>query len=328
MLETLLQEDVLEIQKENNPKKEELKSAILKLKKEKNALILAHYYQEGDIQDIADYKGDSLALAQQAKVTDADIIVFAGVHFMAETAKILNPTKKVVLPDLDAGCSLESSCPPGAFSDFISQHPKHTVVSYINCSAEVKALSDIICTSSNAVKIINSIPKDNPIIFAPDKNLARYVIKETGRDMLVWQGACVVHEAFSMDKLLALYQEHPDAEIIAHPECEEHILQVANFIGSTSALLKYIQQSDNQKFIVTTEAGILHEMNKVAPYKTLIPAPSAENNTCACSECVFMKMNTLEKLYLCLKNESPEIILSENLIKKAYISIQRMLDKS
>lgn len=309
--------------------KAELQTAIKKLKADRNAIILAHYYQESDIQDIADYKGDSLGLARRAKATEADIIVFAGVHFMAETAKILNPTKKVLLPDLKAGCSLEMSCPPQAFKDFIRQYPKHTVVSYINCSAEVKALSDIICTSSNAVKIINQIPADQPIIFAPDKNLARYVIKETGRkDIVVWDGACTVHEAFSIEKLLNLYAQHPDAEIIAHPECEEHILKVAAFIGSTTALLNHIQTSSHSKFIIATEMGILHEMQKAAPQKTLIPAPSKENNTCACSECEFMKMNTLEKLYLCLKHETPEINLSKRLMTDALIPIERMLAMS
>ena len=306
-----------------------LQAAILELKLQKNALILAHYYQESAIQDIADYKGDSLGLARQAKATDADMIVFAGVHFMAETAKILNPSKKVLLPDLKAGCSLEMSCPPQAFKRFIEQHPGHTIVSYINCSAEVKALSDIICTSSNAVKIVNQIPTDQPIIFAPDKNLARYVIQQTGRDnIVVWDGACIVHEAFSIEKLLDLYTEHPDAQIIAHPECEDHILQVANFIGSTSALLKHIKSSPHDKFIIATEVGILHEMQKAAPQKTLIPAPSKENNTCACSECEFMKMNTLEKLFLCLKHESPEITLPQHLMINALKPIQRMLEMS
>ena len=306
----------------------DLHEEIEKLKKEKNAIILAHYYQEDPIQEIADYKGDSLGLSQQAKQTDADIIVFAGVHFMAETAKILNPTKKVILPDLYAGCSLSDSCPPEQFKDFVAQHPDHVIVSYINCSAEIKALSDIICTSSNALKIIDAIPKDKPIIFAPDKNLGRYIIHETGREMLLWDGSCIVHEAFSIDKLLSLHKEYPEAKIIAHPECEEHILKVANFIGSTTALLKHVQKDPHDTFIVATEAGILHEMKKAAPHKNLIPAPSNEDNTCACSECAFMKMNTLKKLYICMKCEFPEITLSEDLIRKAYTPIQKMLDIS
>lgn len=301
---------------------------IKKLKKEKNAVILAHYYQDGDIQDIADYVGDSLGLSQKAAETKADMIVFAGVHFMSETAKILNPTKKVVLPDLKAGCSLADAAPAEEFRKFVEAHPDHTVISYINCTAEVKALSDIICTSSNAVKIVNSVPKDTPIIFAPDKNLGKFVIKETGRDMLLWDGACMVHEAFSIEKLLLLKQENPDAIIIAHPESEAHILKTAEFVGSTTALLNYVKKSDNKQFIIATEAGILHEMKRDNPDKLILAAPSNEDNTCACAECFYMKMNTMEKLYLCMKNEKPELTLPQELIDKAYIPMKRMLDIS
>ena len=298
---------------------------INRLRKEKNAVILAHYYQEPEIQEIADYLGDSLYLAQMAASTDADMIVFAGVHFMAETAKILNPNKKVLLPDLKAGCSLADSCPTEPFAEFKAQHPDHFVISYINCSAEIKALSDIICTSSNALKIIQSLPEDQKIIFAPDKNLGSYLQKVTGRDMLLWDGACMVHEAFSMDKILDLVKEHPDAKIIAHPESEAHILRTASFIGSTTALLKHVQTDPHHKFIVATEAGILHEMRKAAPDKEIIPAPAQKNNTCACSECEFMKLNTLEKLYLCMEHELPEILLPEHLMNQALAPIQRML---
>lgn len=303
----------------------DLVNEIGKLKKEKNAIILAHYYQEDIIQDVADFVDDSLGLSQQAEKTNKDMIVFAGVHFMAETAKILNPEKKVVLPDTNAGCSLEESCQPEDFKRFIDQHPDHMVVTYINCSAEVKALSDIICTSSNAVKIIQSIPKDKPIIFAPDKNLGNYLIKETGRDMLLWDGVCVVHEAFAIEELLQVYREHPKAQIIAHPESREHILKVAQFIGSTTALLKHVMEDPCKEFIVATEAGILHQMHKEVPGKTFIPAPVGGGDSCACSECAFMKLNTLEKLYLCMKYEQPEIILSNDLIQKAYLPIKRML---
>ncbi len=298
---------------------------IQELKKEKNAVILGHYYQDGAIQEISDFLGDSLYLANAAANTKADMIVFAGVHFMAETAKILNPNKKVVLPDLNAGCSLADSCPPNTFKEFVEAHPDHLVISYINCSAEIKALSDIICTSSNALKIIEQVPANRPIIFAPDKNLGAYLQKETGREMLLWDGACLVHEAFSMDKILMLIKEHPDAEIIAHPESEAHLLKLAHFVGSTTALLHHVQHSTHHKFIVATEVGILHEMRKNAPEKHLIAAPAKENNTCACSECAFMKLNTLEKLYLCMKYELPEITLSEELMKKALAPIQRML---
>lgn len=305
-----------------------LQEEVIKLKKEKNAVILAHYYQEPEIQEVADFIGDSLELAKKAAQTTADIIVFAGVHFMAETAKILNPSKKVLLPDLKAGCSLAESCPPEAFRALKQQYPDHVVVTYINCSAEIKTLSDIVCTSSNAEKIINSIPKEKPIIFAPDKNLGKYLMEKTGRKMLLWDGACIVHEAFSLDKLLELYKANPTAKIIAHPESETHILKVANYIGSTSGMLNYVKQSDNDVFIVATEAGILHQMRKDAPAKTLIAAPAKEDNSCACSECAFMKMNTLQKLYNCLKNEDPEIKLSEDLIAKALVPIERMLQHS
>ena len=298
---------------------------ILRLKKEKNAVLLAHYYQIDEIQEIADFVGDSLALAQQAAKTEADIIVFAGVHFMAETAKILNPTKKVLLPDLLAGCSLADSCPPEKFSEFKKKHPNHKVVTYINCSAEIKALSDIVCTSSNAKKIIDSFPEDQPIIFAPDRNLGDYLNKETGRNMLLWDGACMVHEAFSMEKLIDLYKEHPDAELIAHPESEAHMLKVAKYIGSTSGLLNHVKNSKKEKFIVATEAGILFQMMQENPDKTIIPAPAKEDNTCACSECAYMKMNTLKKLYLCLKYELPDIEVDAELCKKAIVPINRML---
>ncbi|GAB4446797.1 MAG: quinolinate synthase NadA [Bacteroidia bacterium] len=304
----------------------DLVEEILKLKKQKNAVILAHYYQMGEIQDIADFIGDSLQLAQQAQNTNADIILFAGVHFMAETAKILNPDKKVVIPDLNAGCSLADSCPADKFKEFIEQHPGHIVISYINCTAETKALSDIICTSSNAVKIVESIPENQPIIFAPDKNLGRYIIKKTGRQMVLWNGVCEVHEKFSLQKILDLKIQHPDALLIAHPECEEEVLEYADFIGSTSALLKFVQTDKNKKFIVATETGILHQMQKACPDKTFIPAPP--NNTCACNECPYMKLNTLEKIYLALKNEQPEIILSKELIEKSKKPLLRMLELS
>ncbi|TDD94401.1 quinolinate synthase NadA [Flavobacterium cellulosilyticum] len=305
-----------------------LKERILELKKEKNAVILAHYYQESDIQDVADYVGDSLGLSQEAMKVDADIILFAGVHFMAETAKILNPSKKVILPDLKAGCSLAESCPADLFQKFTEAHPDHVVISYVNCSAEVKALTDIVVTSSNAVKIVESIPKDKPIIFAPDKNLGKYVMEQTGRDMLLWDGACVVHEAFSLDKLIALYKKNPDAKIIAHPESETHILNTAAYIGSTSGMINFVKTDPSQKFIVATEAGILHKMKQEVPDKILIPAPAKEDNTCACSECGYMKMNTLQKVYDCLLNETPEIHVPEAIMKKALIPIQRMLELS
>ncbi|MBX2841058.1 MAG: quinolinate synthase NadA [Flammeovirgaceae bacterium] len=303
----------------------DLIAEIQKLKKERNAVILAHYYQEPIIQDISDYLGDSLALAKKAAETDADVIVFAGVHFMAETAKIINPEKTVLLPDLKAGCSLADSCPPADFKKFVDQHPDHIVITYINCSADIKTMSDITCTSSNAVKIIESVPKYQPIIFAPDKNLGKYLIKKTGRDMVLWEGSCIVHEAFSVDKLIELHNEHPNAKIIAHPESEEPLLKTAQFIGSTAQLLKFVKEDEGKEFIVATEAGILHQMMKEVPNKTLIPAPSNEDNTCACSECAFMKQNTLEKLYLCMKYGSPEINLSQNVIEQGRKPIERML---
>lgn len=305
--------------------KPSLHEQVKALKEEKNAVILAHYYQEPEIQEVADFVGDSLELAKKAAQTTADIIVFAGVHFMAETAKILNPSKKVLLPDLKAGCSLAESCPPEAFKKLKDQYPDHVVVTYINCSAEIKALSDLVCTSSNAERVINSIPADKPIIFAPDKNLGSYLIKKTGREMLLWDGACIVHEAFSLDKLLEVYKANPSALIIAHPESEAHILKVANYIGSTSGMLNYVKTTDHDTFIVATEAGILHQMQKDVPHKTLIPAPAKEDNTCACSECAFMKMNTLQKLYNCLEREDPEILLEESLMEKALVPIERMM---
>jgi len=298
-----------------------------RLKSEKNAIILAHYYQEADIQDIADYIGDSLGLSQKAAQTDADIILFAGVHFMAETAKIINPGKKVILPDLKAGCSLADSCPPDLFAQFKAQHPGHKVISYINCSAGLKALSDVIVTSSNAEYIVNSFPKDQPLIFAPDKNLGRYLIRETGRDMVLWEGSCMVHEIFSRKRLLELQNQYPDAKIIAHPECEEPILELADFIGSTSKLLKYSQQDSAKTFIVVTESGILHEMKKQAPDKEFIAAPGADES-CECNNCPHMKLNTLEKVYLCLEHETPEIHIDESLRLKALQPIERMLDLS
>ncbi|MBT4903987.1 MAG: quinolinate synthase NadA [Flavobacteriaceae bacterium] len=307
------------------PPKDKIVSEIKRLKMEKNAVILAHYYQNKEIQELADYLGDSLYLAKIAAEIEADIIVFAGVHFMAETAKIINPTKKVVLPDLKAGCSLADSCPPADFKKFKELHPEALVVTYINCSADIKALSDIVCTSSNAVQVINSIPKDKQIIFAPDKNLGRYLIKETGRDMILWEGSCIVHEAFSFEKIVTLFKEHPKAKFIAHPESESQVLDVAHYVGSTSGLLKFVQEDDATEFIVATEAGILHEMQKRAPHKTFIPAP-VEDDTCACSECAFMKLNTLEKLYLCLEHELPEILLEENLMRRARLPIERMLE--
>jgi quinolinate synthase len=306
------------------PKGISLEAEILLLKEEKNAVLLAHYYQEDTIQELADYLGDSLYLAQAAKEVEADIIVFAGVHFMAETAKIVNPSKKVLLPDLKAGCSLADSCPPGDFKKFKEQHPDAVVVTYINCSAEIKALSDIVCTSSNALRVIESIPKETPIIFAPDKNLGRYLIKETGRDMILWEGSCLVHEAFSFDRIVALAKEYPTAEFIAHPESESQVLEIAKFVGSTSGLLNYVQESAASSFIVATEAGILHEMKKRCPEKTFIPAP-VEDESCACSECAFMKLNTLEKLYNCLRFELPEIELDSQLIAAAKAPIDRML---
>ena len=304
----------------------DLFAEIERLKKEKNAIVLAHYYQEPDIQDVADFIGDSLGLAQKAETTKADIIVFAGVHFMAETAKILNPHKKVLLPDLNAGCSLADSAPADLFTQFKSRHPDHLVISYINCSADIKALSDIICTSSNAEKIIYSLPKDQKIIFAPDKNLGAYLIKKTGRDMLLWNGACIVHEIFSMEKITKLKIRHPKAKVIAHPECEEPVLRLADFIGSTTALLKYSKEDSASEFIVVTETGILHQMQKDSPGKTFIPAPP--DNMCACNDCPYMKLNTLEKLYLCMEYEEPQIVMNEEVRLAALKPIKRMLDIS
>jgi len=304
----------------------DLFKAIADLKKDLNAVILAHYYQDPDLQDIADYIGDSLGLSQAAANCQADVIVFLGVHFMAETAKILNPQKLVLLPDLDAGCSLADSCPPDRFAQFKADHPDHLVISYINCSAEIKALSDIICTSANAVAIVNQIPKDQPIIFAPDRNLGRYVIEQTGREMLLWDGACMVHEIFSERKLVELKLSYPNAEIIAHPECEANVLRHADFIGSTTGLLKYVQQSDRQEFIVVTESGVIHQMQKATPFKKFIPAPP--NSNCACNECPYMRLNTLEKVYLTMKNRSPEIVLNEKIRQAALKPMQRMLEMS
>lgn len=299
---------------------------IEKLKKEKNAVILAHYYQDSDIQDIADYIGDSLGLSQEAAKTDADIIVFAGVHFMAETAKILSPSKKVLLPDLKAGCSLADTCPPNLFAEFKKKYPDHIVITYVNCSAGIKALSDIVCTSSNAVQIVESLPVDQKIIFAPDKNLGAYIIKKTGRDMVLWNGACMVHEIFSLEKIIKLKERYPDAKVIAHPECEESVLAVADFIGSTTALLNYTKKDTGNSYIVATESGILHQMILSNPTKQFIPAPP--NNNCACNDCPHMKLNTLEKLYNCLKYELPEVTLSAELIEKAKAPIIKMLDIS
>jgi quinolinate synthase len=305
----------------------DIEEEILILKEKLNAVILAHYYQESEIQDIAEHVGDSLELARRAKETTADVIVFAGVHFMAETAKILNPNKLVLLPDLEAGCSLAESCPAPLFKAFREQHPNHLAITYINCTADVKALSDIICTSSNAEKLINQIPVDQPILFSPDKNLGKYLIKKTGRDMLLWEGSCIVHETFSERKIIELQTLHPNAKLIAHPECEEHLLNRADFIGSTSKLLNFVKEDNSKEYIVATEAGILHQMKKIAPDKLLIAAPP-EENSCSCNECPFMKLNTMEKLYLCMKNKSPRIEMDSELMKKALIPIERMLSMS
>lgn len=304
----------------------DLEAEITRLKKEKNAIILAHYYQESEIQDIADYIGDSLGLSQKAAKTDADIIVFAGVHFMAETAKMLSPHKKVLLPDLKAGCSLADSCPAPVFKRFKEKYPEHVVVSYINCTAELKTLTDICCTSTNAVQIIESIPPDKKIIFAPDKNLGAYLIKKTGRDMVLWDGTCMVHEIFSLQKIIQLKSRHPEAKFIAHPECEAPLLELADYIGSTSGLLKYTRENPATEFIVATEVGILHQMEKASPHKTFIPAPP--NNSCACNECPHMKRNTMEKLYLCMKYEQPEILLPQWVIDQGRANIDRMLEIS
>ncbi len=299
---------------------------IERLKAEKKAVLLAHYYQEPDIQDIADYIGDSLGLAREAARTDADIIVFAGVHFMAETAKILNPDKKVLLPDLNAGCSLADSCPPEAFAAFRALHPDHIVISYINCTADIKAQTDIICTSSNAEHLVRQIPEDQGIIFAPDRNLGRWLIKQTGRDMVLWEGSCIVHEVFSEQQLIRLKARHPNAPVLAHPECEEAVLQHADYIGSTSGIRRFATESEADTFIVATESGILHQMQKDNPDKTFIAAPPS--NGCACNDCPHMKLNTLEKLYLCLKHEAPEILMDEAIRLRALQPIERMLAMS
>ncbi len=304
----------------------DLVAEIKALKQKMNAVILAHYYQESEIQDLADYIGDSLQLAQAAEKTNADVIVFAGVHFMAETAKILNPNKLVLLPDLDAGCSLAEGCPAPLLQKFKDKNPDHILISYINCSADVKAISDIICTSSNAVKIVGQLPKDQKILFAPDRNLGRYIMKQTGREMKMWQGACIVHETFSDRKIVKLKFENPDAKIIAHPECEDAVLKHADFVGSTSALLNYVINDAATEFIVATEPGIIHQMELKAPEKKYIPAPP--ENSCNCNECPYMKLNTLEKLYLCMKDKKPEITMSDDLLKKAYAPLKRMLDMS
>lgn len=305
----------------------DLVEEINKLKKEKNAVLLAHYYQEPEIQDIADYIGDSLGLSQQAAKTEADVIVFAGVHFMAETAKILSPQKKVLLPDLKAGCSLSDSCPPHLFAKFKENYPDHIAITYVNCTAELKALSDIVCTSSNAVQIVESLPKDQKIIFGPDKNLGDYVKNKTGRsDLVLWNGACMVHEIFSQERIAQLRAEYPEAKFIAHPECEEEILRVSDYIGSTSGLLKYTKESPANVFIVATESGIIHQMQKANPQKVFIPAPP--NNACACNDCPYMKLNTLEKLYNCMKYELPEVDLPGDLVARARRPIERMLEIS
>ena len=304
----------------------DLFTEIKRLKKDKNAVILAHYYQDPDIQDIADYIGDSLGLSQEAAKTDADVIVFAGVHFMAETAKILSPQKKVLLPDLKAGCSLSDSCPPRLFAKFKEKYPDHMVITYVNCTAELKAMSDIVCTSSNAVQIVESLPKDQKIIFGPDRNLGAYVAKKTGRNLVLWNGACMVHEIFSQQRILKLKNRHPEALFIAHPECEESILKMADFIGSTTGLLKYTINNPATEFIVATESGIIHQMEKASPYKSFIPAPP--NNSCACNDCPHMKRNTLEKLYLCIKNNLPEVSVPMDIILRAQKPIERMLEIS
>lgn len=304
----------------------DLEEEIQRLKKDLHAVILAHYYQESEIQDVADLIGDSLQLSQHAAKTNADVIVFAGVHFMAETAKILNPSKQVLIPDLKAGCSLAEGCPPHLFKRFREKYPDHIVMSYINCSAEIKAMSDIICTSSNAVKILSRIPMDQPVIFAPDQNLGRYLIRKTGRELVLWSGICVVHEMFSERKLIQLKVRHPAAKVLAHPECEQRVLQHADYIGSTSGILNYVKQSSDGEFIIATEPGIIHQMEKACPNKTFIPAPP--EGDCACNECPYMKLNTLEKLYLCMKNRAPEITLDEGLRLRALRPIQRMLEMS
>lgn len=303
----------------------DLQNKIIELKQSKNAVILAHYYQDSSIQEIADFVGDSYSLSIEASKSNADIILFSGVYFMAETAKILNPTKKVIVPDVNAGCSLADSCEYDDFLLFKEKYPKHKVVTYINCSAEIKTLSDVVCTSSNAIDVINSIPLDEEIIFAPDKNLGRYLIEKLNRDMVLWDGVCIVHESFSLDKLLKLINEHPTAKVVAHPESNKDVLDLADYIGSTSGMINFVKNSTEDTFIVATEAGILHEMQLIAQDKTLIPAPSVEDNSCACSECAFMKVNTLEKIYNCLMNETPEILLSDKIISEALLPINRMI---
>jgi quinolinate synthase len=303
-----------------------MREKVLQLAKEKNAVILAHYYQTPDIQEIADFKGDSLALAQKATEVDADIILFAGVHFMAETAKILNPNTKVLLPDMEAGCSLAESCPAGDFAKFKAKYPDHMVISYINCSAEIKTLSDLICTSGNAVQLVESLPKDQKIIFAPDKNLGRYINEVTGRDMVLWNGTCEVHDILSAEKIMQMKIENPDATLIAHPECPQPVLMLADFVGSTTAMLKYTRENDAQKFIVATETGILHQMKKDSPNKEFLIVPADE--TCSCNDCAYMKLNTMEKIYLALKNEQPEIILPDDIMENAKAPIVKMLEMS
>ncbi|MDH6305964.1 quinolinate synthase [Parabacteroides sp. PF5-5] len=305
----------------------DMKQAIDTLRKEKNAIILAHYYQTGDIQDIADFVGDSLALAQWAAKTTADIIVLCGVHFMGETAKILCPDKKVLVPDLNAGCSLADSCPADQFAEFVSQHPDHTVISYVNTTAAVKAVTDVVVTSTNAKQIVDSFPKDTKIIFGPDRNLGNYINSITGRNMLLWDGACHVHEQFSLEKILKLKEEYPEAEVITHPECKQPIINISDFVGSTAALIRHTTQSEKQQFIVATESGVIHEMKKKSPQKEFIPAPP-NDSTCACNECNFMRLNTMEKLYNCLKNETPEILVDKDIQQKAVLPIKRMLELS
>ncbi|MGB6198885.1 MAG: quinolinate synthase NadA [Candidatus Acidiferrales bacterium] len=304
----------------------DLESEIIKLKHERNAVILAHYYQDSEIQDLADFVGDSLELSRRAAGTKADVIVFAGVHFMAETAKILNPSRQVLLPDIDAGCSLADGCPADQFAKFLERYPGHTVVSYINCSAAVKAMSDLICTSSNAARLVAQLPPDQPIVFAPDRNLGRYVTKQTGREMVCWPGTCIVHEQFSVKKIVQLRERHPNARLVAHPECEEPVLRMADFIGSTTALLKHVEASADSEFIIATEPGILHAMQRVAPGKLLIPAPPDGN--CACNECPHMRKNTIEKLYLSLRDRTPEITLDADIARRALRPIERMLAMS
>lgn len=309
------------------PKDIDIKEEINKLRKEKNAVILAHYYQTGDLQDIADFVGDSLALAQWASKTEADIIVLCGVHFMGETAKIISPNKKVLVPDLNAGCSLADSCPADEFSKFVNDHPDHLVISYVNTTAAVKAVTDIVVTSTNAKQIVESIPKDTKIIFGPDRNLGNYINSITGRNMLLWDGACHVHEQFSLEKILDFKNKHPEADVITHPECKQPIIHISDFVGSTAALLKYTINSEKKQFIVATESGVIHEMKKQSPDKEFIPAPP-NDSTCACNECNFMRLNTIEKLYNCLKYEIPEIYIDENLQKEAIKPIRKMLELS